>query len=87
MRSRTLLTRADVPERVPTRLFGEEAAQARSGRLGRREASKQAAEERAIERVGARPIRITSQLGLVAQRRLRDRGWTAARAEADSPAR
>ena len=49
-------TRADVPEHVPTRLSGEEAAQARSERLGRREAGKQAAEERAVEKVGARPI-------------------------------
>jgi hypothetical protein len=34
--------------------------------------------------VGARPLRLTGQVGLVALRRLRDRGWTAARAEAEA---
>ena len=77
-------TRADTPEHVPARLSAEEAASARCERQGRREASKQAAAEREAEAVGARPIRITTQVGLVAQRRLRDRGWTAARAEAEA---
>ena len=62
----------------------EEAASARCERQGRREASKQEAAEREAEAVGARPIRITTQVGLVAQRQLRDRGWTAARAEAEA---
>ena len=34
--------------------------------------------------MGARPLRLTTQVGLVALRRLRDRGWTAARAEAEA---
>ena len=55
-------TRADTPEHVPARLSEEEAASARCERLGRREASRQEAAERAAETVGARPIRITSQL-------------------------
>ena len=69
---------------MPARLSEEEATSARCERRGRREASKQKAAERAAEAVGARPIRITTQLGLVAHRRLRDRGWTAARAEAEA---
>ena len=77
-------TRADTPEHVPARLSAEETASARCERQGRREASKQAAAEREAEAVGARPLRLTTQVGLVAQRRLRDRGWTAARAEAEA---
>ena len=77
-------TRADTPEHVPARLSAEEAASARCERQGRRGAGKQAAAEREAEAVGARPLRLTTQVGLVAQRRLRDRGWTAARAEAEA---
>ena len=77
-------TRADTPEHVPARLSAEEAASARCERQGRREAGKQEAAEREAEAVGARPLRLTTQVGLVALRRLRDRGWTAARAEAEA---
>ena len=76
-------TRADTPEHVPARLSAEEAASARCERQGRRGAGKQAAAEREAEAVGARPLRLTTQVGLVAQRRLRDRGRVA-RGEADT---
>ena len=77
-------TRADTPEHVPARLSEEEAASARCERQGRREAGKQEAAEREAVAVGARPLRLTTQVGLVALRRLRDRGWTATRAEVEA---
>lgn len=53
----------------------EQAADSRVERLAGRAEGRRAAAEKAKEAVGARPIHITSQLGLVAQRRLRARGW------------
>ena len=53
----------------------EQATDSRVERLAGRAEGRRAAAEKAKEAVGARPIHITSQLGLVAQRRLRARGW------------
>ena len=52
----------------------EQAADSRVERLAGRAEGRREAAEKAKEAVGARPIHITSQLGLVAQRRLRAKG-------------
>ena len=55
----------------------EQAAGSRAERLAGRAEGRRAAAGRAAEAVGARPIHISSQMGLVAQRRLRAKGWEA----------
>ena len=70
-------TAAEVDEELPEVQSQEQAADSRVERLAGRAEGRRAAAEKAEEVVGARPIHITSQLGLVAQRRLRARGWEA----------
>jgi hypothetical protein len=53
----------------------EQAADSRAERLAGRAEGKRVAAEKAEAAVGARPLHVTSQLGLVAQRRLRAKGW------------
>ena len=77
-------TAAEVDEELPEVQSQEQAADSRVERLAGRAEGRRAAAEKAEEVVGARPIHITSQLGLVAQRRLRARGWEA-RGESLSP--
>ena len=68
-------TAAEVEEELPEVLSQEQAAESRAARLAGRDEGRRAAAERAEAAVGARPLHVTSQLGLVAQRRLRAKGW------------
>ena len=64
-------TAAEVEEELPEVLSQEQAAESRAARLTGRAEGRRVAAEKAEAAVGARPLHVTSQLGLVAQRRLR----------------
>ena len=68
-------TAAEVEEELPEVLSQEQAAESRAARLTGRAEGRRVAAEKAEAAVGARPLHVTSQLGLVAQRRLRAEGW------------
>jgi len=70
-------TAAEVEEVLLEVQSQEQAAGSRAERLAGRAEGRRAAAGRAAEAVGARPIHISSQMGLVAQRRLRAKGWEA----------